>query len=94
MQIIRRSDLVTLRKYVIGDKCTKICHQLFVDERLEIKKIHEELITALGDDAYHLLQIKTWLQRFKNDDLSCKDHSRPGRPVLTLVSQLEAFLFS
>jgi hypothetical protein len=23
------------------------------------KKIHEELITTLGDDAYHLSQIKT-----------------------------------
>jgi transposase len=56
------------------------------------KKIHEELITTLGDDAYHLWQIKTWLQRFKNGDLSCKDHSRPGRPVLTLGSQLQAFL--
>jgi transposase len=57
------------------------------------KKIHEELITTLGDDAYHLSQIKTWLQRFKNGDLSCKDCSRPGRPVFTLGSQLEALLF-
>jgi hypothetical protein len=56
------------------------------------KKIHEELITTLGDDAYHLSQIKTWLQRFKNGDLSCKGHSRPERPVLTLGSQFEAFL--
>jgi hypothetical protein len=29
------------------------------------KQIHEELITTLGDDAYHLSQIKIWLQRFK-----------------------------
>jgi hypothetical protein len=35
---IRRSELVTLRKDVIGDKCTKICHQIFLDERLGIKK--------------------------------------------------------
>jgi hypothetical protein len=42
------------------------------------KKIHEELITTLGNDAYHWSQIKTWLQRFKNGDFSCKDHSRPG----------------
>jgi hypothetical protein len=25
------------------------------------EKIHEELITTLGDDAYHLSQIKAWL---------------------------------
>jgi hypothetical protein len=53
-----------------------------------------ELITTLGDDTYHLSQIKTWFQRFKNGDLSCTDHSRPGRTVLNLKSQLEAFLFS
>jgi hypothetical protein len=38
---IRRSEIVTLRKYVVGDKCnrrTKICHQIFLDERLGIKK--------------------------------------------------------
>jgi hypothetical protein len=35
---IRRSELVALRKYVIGDKCTKICCQIFLDERLGIKK--------------------------------------------------------
>jgi hypothetical protein len=35
---IRGSELVTLRKYVIGGKCTKICHQIFLDERLGIKK--------------------------------------------------------
>jgi hypothetical protein len=53
----------------------------------------KKLITTLGDDACQLSQIKTCLQRFKNGDLSCKDHSRPARPVLTLGSQLEAFLF-
>jgi hypothetical protein len=57
------------------------------------KKIHEKLITTLSDNAYHLSQVKTWLQRFKNGDLSCKDYSLPGRPVLPLGSQLEAFLF-
>jgi hypothetical protein len=35
---IRGSELVTLRKYVIGDKCTKICQQIFLGERLEIEK--------------------------------------------------------
>jgi hypothetical protein len=67
---IRRSELVTLRKYVIDDKCTKIYHPIFLDERLGIKKIHEELIPTLGDDTYRLSQIKAWLQRFKNGDLS------------------------
>jgi hypothetical protein len=31
-------EFVTLRKDVIGDKCTKICHQIVLDERLGIKK--------------------------------------------------------
>jgi hypothetical protein len=34
----RRSELVTLRKNVTGDKCTKIYHQILLDERLGIKK--------------------------------------------------------
>jgi hypothetical protein len=35
---IRRSELLTFRKYVTGDKWTKVCHQIFLDERLGIKK--------------------------------------------------------
>jgi hypothetical protein len=43
---------------------------------LEPKSRHEELITTLDDDAYHL---------------SSKDYSRPRRTVSTFGSQLEAF---
>jgi hypothetical protein len=93
---IRRSELVTLRQYVCTLSAINV--QRFVINYFWTKgwgstKLHGELITTLGDDAYHLSQIKTWLQRFKNGDLSSKDHSRPGRPVLILGSQLEAFLF-
>jgi hypothetical protein len=35
---ISRVEFVTLRKYVISEKCTKICHQIFLDERVGIQK--------------------------------------------------------
>jgi hypothetical protein len=56
------------------------------------KRIHEELMSTLGDDSYAVSQIKIWLQKFRNGDLSCKDSPRSGRPLLTLRSQLEAFM--
>jgi hypothetical protein len=56
------------------------------------KRIHEELINTLGDDSYAVSQIKIWLQKFRNGDLLCKDSPPSGRPLLTLGSQLEAFI--
>jgi hypothetical protein len=56
------------------------------------KRIHEELMSTLGDDSYKVSQIKTWLQKSKNGDLSCKDSPRSGRPLLTLGPHLEAFI--
>jgi hypothetical protein len=41
-------------------------------------------MTTLGADAYGLSQIKTWVQKVKNGDLSCKDAPRTGWPPLTL----------
>jgi hypothetical protein len=55
------------------------------------KRIHEEPRSTLGD-SYAVLQIKIWLQKFRNGDLSCKDCPRSGRPLLTLEPQLEAFM--
>jgi hypothetical protein len=56
------------------------------------KRMYEELMSRLGDDSYGVSQIKTWFQKFGNGDLSCKDSPRSGRPLLTLGSQLEAFM--
>jgi hypothetical protein len=42
------------------------------------KRIHEELMSTLGDDSDGFSQIKIWLQKFRNDDLSCKDSPRSG----------------
>jgi transposase len=56
------------------------------------KRIHEKLMSTLGDDSYRVSQIKTWIQKFRNGDLSCKDSPRSGRPLLTLGPQLEAFM--
>jgi hypothetical protein len=36
------------------------------------KRIHEKLMSTLGDNSYAVSQIKTWLQKFRNGDLSCK----------------------
>jgi hypothetical protein len=56
------------------------------------KRIHEELMNTLGNDSYAVSQIKFWLQKFRNSDLSCKDSPRSGRPLLTLGPQLEVFM--
>jgi transposase len=49
-------------------------------------------MSTLGDDSYAVSQIKIWFQKFRNEDLSCKDSPRSGRPLLTSGSQLEAFM--
>jgi hypothetical protein len=43
----------------------------------DAKRIHEELMGTLGDDSYTVSQIKIWLQKFRNGDLSCRDSPRP-----------------
>jgi hypothetical protein len=35
-----------------------------------VKRIHEELMSTLGDDSDGVSQIKVWLQQFRNGDLS------------------------
>jgi hypothetical protein len=47
---------------------------------------------TLGDDLYAVFQIKIWLQKFRNGDLSCKDSPRSGRRLVILWPQLEAFM--
>jgi hypothetical protein len=32
------------------------------------KRIHEELMSTLGDDSYGVSQIKIWLQKIRNGD--------------------------
>jgi transposase len=56
------------------------------------KRIFEELMSRLGNDSYGVSQIKNWLQKLRNGDLSCKDSPRSGRPLLPLGPQLEAFM--
>jgi hypothetical protein len=56
------------------------------------KRTHEELMSTLGDDSYGVPQIKIWLQKFRNADLSCKDSPCSGRPLLTLGARREAFM--
>jgi hypothetical protein len=40
------------------------------------RRIHEELMSTFGNDSYAVSQIKIWLQKFRNGDLSCKDPLR------------------
>jgi hypothetical protein len=56
------------------------------------KRFLQELVTTLGGGAYGVSQIKIWLQKFRNGDLSCKDVPRPARPPLNLGPQLRTFL--
>jgi hypothetical protein len=49
-------------------------------------------MSTLGDDSYGVSQIKIWLQKFRNGDLSYKDSPSSGRPLSTLGPQLEGFL--
>jgi hypothetical protein len=56
------------------------------------KRTHEELMNTLGDNSYGVSQIKSWLQKFRNGDLSYKDSLRSGRPLLTLGLRLEVFM--
>jgi hypothetical protein len=56
------------------------------------KRIREELMSILGDDSYAVSQIKIWLQKSRNGDLSRKDSPRSGRLLFTLGPQLEAFM--
>jgi hypothetical protein len=55
------------------------------------KKVYQELMNTLGDDAYELSQIKIWFQGFRTEDLSSSDIHRARRP-LTLGPQGKAFL--
>jgi hypothetical protein len=51
---------------------------MFLDEELGLKKFHQELVITLGADAYGRSQIKIWLQKSRNSDLSCKDAPHTG----------------
>jgi hypothetical protein len=61
-------------------------------KRWESKKIHQELVNTLRDDAHWPSQVKIWLQMFRTGDLSCGDFPRAGQPPLTLGPQVEEFL--
>jgi hypothetical protein len=52
------------------------------------KTIHQELVTTLGADAHGRSQIKIWLQKVRNGDLSWTDTPRTGRPPLILSRNL------
>jgi hypothetical protein len=56
------------------------------------KRIHQERAATLGEDAYAVSQIKIWLRKFRNGDLSSKGVPDPGRRALTLERQLRTFL--
>jgi hypothetical protein len=68
----------------------KIPNEIFLAERLGRQKNTWKLMTRLGNDSYRVSQIKTWLQKFWNRDLSYKDSPRSGRPLLTLGPQFDA----
>jgi hypothetical protein len=64
-----------------GQGRPKIPDQIFLDQRIGRKKVHEELTSTLGDDAYGRSQFKIW----RNAAMCC------GRPPLTSDPQREPF---
>jgi hypothetical protein len=44
----------------------------------DAKRIPEELMSTLADDSPGVSQVKIWLHKFRNGDLSCKDSPRSG----------------
>jgi hypothetical protein len=49
-------------------------------------------MSTLGDNSYEVSQIKIWLPKFRNGDLSCKDSPLSVRPLLTLGPQPGTFI--
>jgi hypothetical protein len=45
--------------------------KFFFLKSLSAKIVHMKIITVLGSAAYSLSQVKHWVARLKNGDLSC-----------------------
>jgi hypothetical protein len=56
---------------------------LFV-KSLGYNAAHREFCLVLGEGTYSLWQMKRWICRFRNGDLSCEDEDRPGTPLSDL----------
>jgi hypothetical protein len=41
-----------------GERGTKISHQIYPDEEIGFRKVHQELVTTLGADTNGRFQIK------------------------------------
>jgi len=59
---------------------------------LSAKAIHRELEAVLHENACSEAQVKRWVSRFQNGDLSCDDQPRPGRPTFDLADSVAAYL--
>jgi len=66
--------------------------KFFFLKGLGSKKIHRKLQDTIGESAYCLAEVKFWLARFREGDLSCEDHERVGRPLAVLGTVLHKFL--
>jgi hypothetical protein len=54
--------------------------------------IHSKLAAVFGSIIYSLTQVTEWRARFKADDLSCEDKSRPSHLAHVLGKALSDFL--
>jgi histone-lysine N-methyltransferase SETMAR len=59
---------------------------------LRYKAAHNELSSVLGGQVYSLSQVKRWIRRFKDGDLSCEDEDRSGRPFSDLSDAIRLHL--
>jgi hypothetical protein len=90
--VVNLSSFQSTLSTIDGERGAKILHPIFMDEELQLKTAHQELMTILGVNAYGPCQIKILLQKFRNGDLSCMDAPRTGRSPLTLGLTLAPFL--
>jgi hypothetical protein len=90
--LVNVTSLQTTLSTTNGEGGTKIRHYIFLDERLERKKIHPEPVTTLGGGAFGVSQRKIWLQKVRNSDLSYQDVPPAGRSPLTQGPQPTTFL--
>jgi hypothetical protein len=57
--ILNLSSLQRTSSTIDGESRTKIPYQIFMDEELGLKQIHQELVTTLGAKAYGRFKSKS-----------------------------------
>jgi hypothetical protein len=92
--VLNLSSLQSTLSMIDGERGVKIPNQVCLNEEPRLKKIHQKFVITLGAYAYSRSQIKIWVQKFRNGDLSWNDAPHTGRSSLTLGRNLRHFFKS